>query len=209
MKKPLPVRTLLWLLLVLAVTLALFLPTFHYGFTNWDDDIHVTNNTSIQHLDAGSVSDLFHPTGKYMYHPLTMLTFALDWWIGGGSAKNFHATNLLLHVFNVILLFILLRSDIDSDSVVLFCLGVFALHPLQVESVAWISGRKELLYSFFYLSSLLLYASWDDKKRWFFYLFSYLFFLFLALQADCGYSPSYSPLCRMAQRKKDISQDNE
>ena len=176
MNRPLKVPALLWLLLILAVTFVVFLPTFQYGFTNWDDYIHVTNNASIQHLDAGSVGELFRPTGNYMYHPLTMLSFAVDWWTGGGSARSFHVTSVVLHLLNVLVLFVLLRRYISSDSVVLFCTAVFALHPLQVESVAWISGRKELLYSFFYLLSLLFYAHWDNKKKWFFYVISCLFF---------------------------------
>ncbi len=181
MNRPVTARTLLGLLFILAATFAVYFPSFQYDFTNWDDGIYVTNNSAIHHLDLPSVADLFRPNAKYMYHPLTMVTYALDWFIGAGSAESFHMTSVLFHLLNVILVFFLLRYFISSETVVLFCVAVFALHPLQVESVVWISARKEILYSFFYLISLLFYCAWDRRDNIYFYFLSFIFFIFSLL----------------------------
>lgn len=181
MMRTIPVLTRIILLLIIVMACTLIIPSLHYEFTNWDDDIHVTNNPAVRQLSVESLARLFRPTAKYMYHPLTIATYALDWKTGGNSPWNFHLTNILLHLLNIVLVFFLLRKILSSDIAALFCTAVFALHPLQVESVAWISARKELLYAFFYLGSLLFYFEWDDKKKTRFYILSLFFFFFSLL----------------------------
>ena len=176
MKKTMPASTRIGLFLIIAAACIVFLPSIEYQFTNWDDDIHVTNNPAIHQLSLESLARLFHPTAKYMYHPLTMATYSLDWKSGEGSPWTFHATNILLHLLNIVLVFVFLRKVLPSDSAALFVTAVFALHPLQVESVAWISARKELLYTFFYLASLVIYFQWNDKKKTSLYILSLFFF---------------------------------
>ena len=176
MKPKMPASTRLGIIAILAMACAVFIPSVEYQFTNWDDDIHVTNNPAVHQLSLDSLAGLLRPTEKYMYHPLTMATFALDWKLGNGSPFPFHATNVLLHLANILLLFVFLRKVIRSDAEVLFLTAVFAVHPLQVESVAWISARKELLYAFFYLASLLAYFRRDGKKSDWYYPLSIFFF---------------------------------
>ncbi len=180
MKKPMPVLTRIGIFLIIAISCVVFLPSLDYQFTNWDDDIHVTNNPAIHQATFESLAHLFRPTAKYMYHPLTMATYAIDWKTGEDSAWTFHATNIFLHLINIVLVFFLLRKFLPSDVAVLFGTAVFAVHPMQVESVAWISARKELLYAFFYLLSLMLYFAENDKKKTRRYIIS-IFFFFCSL----------------------------
>jgi protein O-mannosyl-transferase len=176
MKTTIPVSTRIGMLAILAIACFVFLPSINYHFTNWDDDIYVTNNPAIHQLSLESLAGLFRPTAKYMYHPLTMVSYSLDWKSGEGSPLAFHATNILLHLLNILLVFVFLRKILASEGAVLFATAVFALHPLQVESVAWISARKELLYTFFYLAALSMYFQQEKKNRFLYYVISLFFF---------------------------------
>lgn len=155
---------------ILFLTLIAYSHTIGFQFTNWDDDIHVTENMTVQELSARSIADSFLPSTKYMYHPLTMISYMIDWSISHGAPWSFHMTNVALHCANIIILFFVLRRLNLPKTVLNFCLILFALHPLQSESVAWISARKELLYAMFYLLSLLGYLQWK-KSLSFVYLF--------------------------------------
>ncbi len=146
------------LVLILLAAVVMYSPVIGYPFTNWDDDIHVTNNPSIHQLSWSSVAELFRPTDRYMYHPLTMVSYMLEWHVAGPDPSLFHTTNLLLHCLNIIALFFLFRTLRANAALALFAVALFALHPLQVESVAWISARKDLLSVFFLLISLLLFV---------------------------------------------------
>lgn len=157
MIKRIGVNPYTYLVVIIFVACAVFYPAIHFEFTNWDDDIHVTNNPAIQQFSLRSFVQLFLPSPQYMYHPMTMISYMVDWGLSNGSPWVFHLTNIILHITNIVLAFLVLRQFHLSRTVVIFCTALFALHPLQVESVAWISGRKELLYACFYLSSILLY----------------------------------------------------
>jgi len=176
MTTKIPISSRIGILAILAMACLVFLPSIDYHFTNWDDDIHVTNNPAVHHLSLESLAGLFRPTAKYMYHPLTMLTYNLDWKSGEGSPLAFHATNILLHLLNILLVFVFLRKILSSEGAALFAAAVFALHPLQVESVAWISARKELLYAFFYLAALGSYFQQEKKNGLLHYIISLFFF---------------------------------
>ena len=169
------------LLAVTALTLLVYSSAVHFEFTNWDDDIHVTNNPAVQHLSLRSVMDLFTPTEKYMYHPLTMLSYMIEWSIVGDSPRLYHATNIALHLINSWLLFFLLFRLSRNKYLALLIASIFALHPLQCESVAWISARKDLLSGMFALVSALSYYRWKEKNDLRMYFTSIVLFLFSLL----------------------------
>jgi tetratricopeptide (TPR) repeat protein len=148
---------------IVILAVCLHLPTLGFEFTNWDDDIHVTNNPLIQHFSVSNLFQQCFPTTKYMYHPVTIISYMVDWNLAGGKPWMFHATNVLLHGANVLLLYFLLKGFRLSVGMRAFITLLFAVHPLQVESVSWISARKELLYAFFYLTSLLMYQCYRGK----------------------------------------------
>jgi tetratricopeptide (TPR) repeat protein len=151
------------LALILLLTLWAYWPKWNHDFTNWDDPIYVSDNTLIRN---GSLSDFFTTPVASNYHPFTMLSLALDYKIGGDTPKVYFATNLIFHIANTcILAFILFQLFPQYLFLVLFTIAGFALHPLHVESVAWVSERKDVLYTFFLFLSWLAYLTWENKNK--------------------------------------------
>lgn|GEM_PF-5508045 len=137
------------------VSLALYYPSVKSGFVNWDDPQYVTQNAA--ELSAPLFSEFKKPSHGY-YHPLTILSYKLDYRAGGPSPSVYHYTNVLLHAANTALLLMLAAAlGVPLEAAFLAAL-LFCAHPLMSEPVLWISGRKDLLLCFFGLASLLLYA---------------------------------------------------
>jgi len=144
-----------WIAVVLLVTTVAFAPMLQNGFTNWDDELYVVNNPLLQGPDWHGI---FTQPVVSNYHPLTMVTLALNYDKRHPSPAPFLAWNLVLHLANTLLVFLLVRMlSRGSVRVAAFTAAVFALHPMHVESVAWISERKDVLYAFFFLLSLMAY----------------------------------------------------
>ena len=156
---------------VLILTLLIFLPIRNAEFTNWDDQTYVTENPYIMSMEvktffmSGIHSD--YPDGiAYNYHPLTMLSLAANYKMSGLNPSSYHWTNLLFHLLNVFLVFYFLRLVLGKKTHYLAAFGalLFAIHPLHVESVAWVSERKDVLFCFFYLLGLISYMGVLKKK---------------------------------------------
>jgi protein O-mannosyl-transferase len=145
------------LIFILILTALVYSRTLQNGFLTWDDDLHVTNNPDIQSLSLQNIKTIFTSYYVKMYHPVVTLTFAVEYHFFGLTAAVYHATNVLFHLANVVLVFflVLLLSRRRATAVIAACL--FALHPMHVESVAWITERKDVVYAFFYLSALIFY----------------------------------------------------
>lgn len=161
--RPISAGTTLALAAIVLAAFLLFHPVLSFGYTNWDDDIHITNNPAVQVMDREHVMALFLPTDRYMYHPVTMLSYMAEWAAAPNDPALPHAVNLSLHLLNIVLVFFVVRSLSRSDAGALFITALFALHPLQTESVAWISARKDLLSAAFLLSALVLYHRWKRE----------------------------------------------
>lgn len=148
---------LLLCLALFAAVFAVYSPVFRAGYTNWDDPAYTYHNSSVQKISAANLKAIFTNLSLANYHPVTELSFAADNALFGERAGAHHAVNLLLHALNAALVFALL-SLLSGTRLPAFAAAlVWALHPANVESVAWISERKNLLYSFFYLTALLTY----------------------------------------------------
>ncbi len=153
------------LVLAGATILALW-PVVHAGFINYDDNDYVTSNAWVQAgLTWKSVGWAFTSNHASNWHPLTWLTHMLDVQLFGKQATGPHCVNLLLHVLNTILLFCLLRRITAAHWRSFFVAGLFALHPLHVESVAWVSERKDVLSTLFWMLTLLAYAQYADNTK--------------------------------------------
>jgi len=155
----------LWICLLLAaVTLAVYWPLENFEFINCDDHDYVTENP---HILAGftwlGVEWAFQTFHAANWHPLTWLSHMLDVELYGRKPGGPHFTNLLLHTGNAILLFMLLWRLTRAQWRSAWVAALFALHPLHVESVAWISERKDVLSTFFGLLSLLMYVRYAQK----------------------------------------------
>jgi len=143
--------------LILACFFA-FSPSLFNQFTNWDDDKFLTDNPFVQNLDFHHLKAIFSAYFEGSYQPLTMLSFALEHYFFKFNPFIYHLDNLILHVINVCLVFFLLSRLTRDLTIAFFTALFFALSPLRVESVAWISERKDVLFALFFLSSLIVYV---------------------------------------------------
>jgi Flp pilus assembly protein TadD len=151
-------------LLLATVTLAVYWPVTSYDFLNYDDPAYFSSNT---HVQAGLTSDnvvwAFCTGYASNWHPLTWLSLMLDRELSGPGPAGPHFTNLVFHAANAVLLFLLLWRLTAATWRSAFVAALFALHPLHVESVAWISERKDVLSTFFGLLALWAYACYAQR----------------------------------------------
>jgi protein O-mannosyl-transferase len=149
---------------LVVITAAVYSPVLWHPFVNYDDESYVVEN---DHIHAGVNSAMLRWALTSMdesnWHPLTWLSHALDCQMYGLDSAGHHATNLILHVLNAVLLFWLLFEATGSQWRSLAVAALFALHPLNVESVAWVAERKNVLSMFFLLLTLASYG-WYARK---------------------------------------------
>ena len=145
---------------VLAVTVLVYLPSLNSGFVNWDDDAHLYENTSVRGLDRGHLEPIFTERVNKTYIPLTVFSYAVEHHFFGLNPFVYHLNNLLLHLAVAALVFVFAGRLGLSVGASGFAALVFAIHPMHVESVAWVTERKDVLYSFFYILALLSYWSY-------------------------------------------------
>jgi len=160
------------------ITLSVFwqLPT--HEFVNIDDSVYVTNNPYIKDgITASSIKWAFTSFHAEFWHPVTWLSFMLDFELYGMNPGGYLLTNLLLHIISTILLFIFLKNATNSIWRSALVAALFGIHPLHVESVAWIAERKDLLSTLFWMLTMLFYARYVKRPRWPGYIFFSLFFL--------------------------------
>ncbi|MEI6683663.1 MAG: tetratricopeptide repeat protein [Bacteroidota bacterium] len=166
-----------------------YLPVFKCQFTNWDDPVYVLENSQVKQLSAGNIYYFFTRSSASNYHPLTMISLSADYFISskisGGlkpdheiKAVIFHFVNLFFHLLNTILVFLFIYNLTGKNPVISFITALlFGIHPMHVESVAWIAERKDVLYAFFLLAGLNYYLKFIKYNSNKFYIFSLLFFI--------------------------------
>ena len=165
------------------VTLAVYWQVLNHDFVDFDDDIYVTENPHVQKgLTIEGIKWAFTTTHAANWHPLTWLSHMLDCEIFGLNPSGHHLTNLLLHLGNTLLLFFILEQMTGTLWRSAFVAALFALHPLHVESVAWVAERKDVLVTFGGMLSLLAYQRYVQQHRLISYLLI-LIFLSLGLMA--------------------------
>jgi tetratricopeptide (TPR) repeat protein len=150
-------------LLVLMV-LVVYFPARDLQFVNYDDPAYVYANPNVlAGLTAQSIASDFTATTVANWHPLTMLSLQLDCTLFGPGPFGFHLTNVLLHAASTLLLFLVLMRMTGCIWRCAWVAAIFALHPLRVESVAWVAERKDVLSGFFWMVTLFLYARFAEK----------------------------------------------
>ena len=157
-----------WVLsiLLVIVTVALYYQVSDHPFVNYDDNVYVTDNAQIKSgLNWDTVQWAFTTSEAGNWHPLTWLSHAVDYQLFQADPAGHHNTNLLLHVLNVLLLFWVLREATGFTGRSWMVAALFALHPINVESVAWISERKNLLSMLFFLLALGAYRWYVREPR--------------------------------------------
>jgi tetratricopeptide (TPR) repeat protein len=162
------------LTIILLLTFFIYLPALHNGLLTWDDDDYIKNNTL---LSSFNLKEIFSQYVLCNYHPFTILALALEYHLFGLNETGYHAVNLLLHLLNVILVFYAVFLLSDKAGVALIASLLFGIHPMHVESVAWIAELKDLLYTFFFLLSYIFYLKYIKYRHKKFLVFALLLFL--------------------------------
>ncbi|HWR73700.1 MAG TPA: tetratricopeptide repeat protein [Nitrospirota bacterium] len=167
---------------VAVITLVLYLPSLQNGFVNWDDDVYVINRLQIRLLDPAFFKWAFTDRSLGFWHPLTWISLAVDYAVWGLNPLGYHLTAIVLHAINTFLVTYLafmlvtraregrngndLLSANGSFLIIAGVTGVlFGLHPLHVESVVWISERKDLLCALFFLLSVIAYLDYAAEPH--------------------------------------------
>ena len=158
--------TALLSLLLAGVTAALYVRVARYDFVNYDDTLYVTQNVHVQEgLTPDTLRWAFTTYSVGTWHPLTWLSHALDCQLFDLDAAGPHAINLLLHVANAVLLFWILRRATGFTGRSFAVAALFALHPINVESVVWIAERKNSLSMLFFLLALGAYQGYVERRK--------------------------------------------
>ena len=164
--------------LIIAVCLIAYGQILSNGFINFDDEVYLTKNLHIKSgINAETVKWAFTAVVSSNWHPLTLISHALDWSLFKDRAGGHHFISLLLHIGSALLLFLFLNKITKNLWPSAFVAALFALHPLRVESVAWSAERKDVLSIFFGLASLYAYAYYVEKPRVARYIFCLILFI--------------------------------
>jgi hypothetical protein len=207
-------------LFLMAVTVIAFWRVNGCGFVNFDDPIYVTENVHIQKgITIEAIRWAFSSTYANFWHPLTMISHMIDFKLFGLNPRGHHLTSLLFHVANTLLLFFVLNRMTQAPWKSTFVAALFAVHPLHVESVAWVAERKDVLSTFFWMLTMVAYASYVKRPGVKSYLAVLVFFVlglmakpmlltlpFVMLLLD------YWPLRRMEEagrRQQDAGSENQ
>ena len=166
------------ILIIIFLSLTIYNQVLHYDFINFDDDSYVYNNNHVKKgLTSNGIIYAFTTTDKGNFIPLTWLSHMVDVQIFGLSPGGHHFTSLLFHILNSILLFVFLKVNTRMQGLSFVVALLFAVHPMHVESVAWISERKDMLSSFCGLAALIFYCQYAKRPNATAYGLTLVFFL--------------------------------
>ncbi|MBC2717393.1 MAG: tetratricopeptide repeat protein [Desulfobacteraceae bacterium] len=172
-------QTVLLCLLLIAATAAVYFQVYDFNFINYDDDDYVTANDHIQDgLTLKGIAWAFTTTHAGNWHPLTWMSHMMDVQLFDMNAGSHHFTNLFFHICNTLILFLVFCKMTGSRWKSVFVAALFALHPMHVESVAWVSERKDVLSTFFWMLTMWSYVSYARRPSFYRYVWVMLFFVF-------------------------------
>lgn len=161
----LPQRSILYAIVGLFcfALLIVYGPSLSYPFVQWDDGLLIYDNPAVRGITLQNLKTIFTTYDPELYIPLTLLSYQIDYMIGGINPSMYHFTNLVLHLLNSLLVTWLLAVFFQRRSLALFLGAIFALHPLNTEVVIWASARKDLLATSLFLGSILLYLQYCSQ----------------------------------------------
>lgn len=162
---------------ILILTLLVYLPAFQNGFV-WDDSVYIQRNPLIYTLDLPKIFSSYLAGN---YHPITVLVHAIEYASFGFKESGYHIVNVLIHLANTLLVFYVIRKLSNHLWIGLITALIFGVHPMHVESVAWVSELKDLLYTLFFLLSLSAYMRFMDQQKYKWYGLAIVFFVMSAL----------------------------
>jgi tetratricopeptide (TPR) repeat protein len=157
--------------LVALLSFAAFLPALRAGFVNWDDDRLLVENTAYRGLMPDNVVWMFTSSVLGHYQPVTWLTYGIDYCLWGMNPLGYHLTNLLFHAACAVLVYLLALRLLSNLPAAAIAALLFAVHPLRVESVAWVTERRDVVSLFFMLGCVLAYlhhaAAPNERRNWY------------------------------------------
>jgi protein O-mannosyl-transferase len=163
-------------LFLIITTLAVYWQVTNHEFLNYDDDIYITKNHHVR-SGLGGIAWAFTATDAANWHPLTWVSHMLDVQLYGMNPGQHHMTNLLFHIVNTLLLFLVFKRMTGYLWRSGFIAALFALHPLHVESVAWVAERKDVLCAFFWMLTMFSYVRYVERPEANRYFLVLLFFM--------------------------------
>ena len=173
-------KEFLFPLIICSVILIFYFPAFQNDILSWDDNLYITDNQQVKDLsNIPSYFTGFDNTGNYI--PFSLTAFTVLYHFSEQSPFLYHFINILLHIFNSLLVFYFLKLLLKNVNFALIASLLFAIHPIHVESVAWISELKDVLYTFFFLISLIVYLKFLRTENLKFYILSLTLFVFSVL----------------------------
>ncbi len=155
-------RVFIALGVIILISIIVYLPIFPNAFLQWDDSSYIENNPLVHSFNLG---EIFSQNVMGNYHPFTILILAVEYHLFGLNPAGYHAINLILHLLNTLLVFYAVYLLSDKALVGLVASLLFGIHPLHVESVAWISELKDLLYTLFFLASYVYYLKYIKEQK--------------------------------------------
>jgi len=150
---------------LVALVVGLYWPTAGYGFVNWDDPWYILNNPLIRSWHPSNLFDLATRVAIRNYAPLTLFTYLVEHTLWGEWAGGYHLTNFVLHAVNAVLVYFLISRVTGSRFAGWSTAALFAVHPIQIETVAWVSSRKGVLSATFLLASLIYWLRPNRTPR--------------------------------------------
>ncbi len=183
-----PWQHCVFIAIIAIVTFICFKPAENNEFLKtWDDPAYVTTNKLLDGLTAKNISEIFsfHKDLQKLtknYHPLTTLSLSINHQFAGLNPRSYYLTNIFIHIINSILVYLLIFLLTERRKwAALFSGILFGIHPMHVESVAWISERKDVLYAFFFIAGLIVYYYYLKKHKIKFLVFAFLLFVLSVL----------------------------
>ncbi len=182
----------IWLASSVFLILIIYYPCLLNDFVSWDDSIYIISNKLIRHFSISSLHKIFTRSFEGHYHPLTLISLGVDYQIFGLKPYFFHLHNIILHMANAVLVFLFIRKLTGKTLIAGICMIMFAVHPMNVEAVAWATARKDVLFAFFFLLSLLMYLNYSDTGKKKYFVSSFILFILSCLSKGQGV---LLPLC--------------
>ncbi|MCX6258701.1 MAG: tetratricopeptide repeat protein [Bacteroidia bacterium] len=177
-------KLFIWTGAIMVIAFICFIPALNNELVNWDDYSYIRNNPVIRSLSADNIAHIFNTKTFIVgnYHPLTVLSYAIEYKLTGLKPFLYHFDNLILHLFNIALFAWMIWLLTKKMNATFISTALFAFHPMRVESVVWAAERKDVLYTFFFILALISYIFYSAKpgRQIKFYICS-LYFMLLSL----------------------------
>jgi protein O-mannosyl-transferase len=166
---------------IIIITFIAYIPAIHNELTNWDDNTYIVNNSRLGDFSPEATGKVFSSFFQGNYHPVTLLSLGIDYKIGRNNPVVYHSSNIFLHIVNSLLVLWFLYALTGDLRIAFVSALLFGVHTVHVESVAWVSERKDLLYTAFFLASVICYVKYVVHNRITLYVFSFILFCLSAL----------------------------